>query len=104
MSINSRTSMFNLTRPIASVNNYVTLERYTSHLWYLVSLSISARKKGLPLAYLSPVDSEIEWCYNAYESLKQQIELDEIGGFAFGSPLPFSRLPQRLDVDDNISL
>lgn len=86
-STHSRTSMFNLTRPTRSVNIYVSQKRLENHLWYLVNLSISARKKGFPIDHLSPIDFEIKWCFENCIAIRDEIERLENGAFAFGLPV-----------------
>lgn len=82
--INSRTSMFNLTRPTQSVNIYITKQRYENHLWYLVNLSLQLRKKDIPICYLTPIDFEIKWCFNAWCEINERIEQLESGAYPFG--------------------
>lgn len=84
---NHRTSMYNLTRPTASVNDYVTLQRYKNHLWYLKSIYRKMRKLGVARDFLSCVLFEMKWCYEAQNTIATIIECNENGAFAFGLPV-----------------
>lgn len=87
MSTLARTSMFNLTRPTASINDYVTRERYKKHFIYLKNLYLKFIRLGFRSADVTPILFELRWCYNAYINIDDIIKSNENGAFAFGLPV-----------------
>lgn len=87
MSTLARTSMFNLTRPTASVNDYVTRQRYKNHFIYLKNLYLKFIRLGFKSADVTPILFELRWCYNVYNNINDIILSNENGAFAFGLPV-----------------